>query len=86
MDFESIIFAQSARRHRIGRVRALYLIRSEEPKVINHEIIGESRLLWVGLDDRGLDIEIIGILNGDELLVIHVMPLFRKRGRRYEEQ
>jgi len=47
---------------------------------------GESRLLWVGLDDRGFDIEIIGILNGDELLVIHVMPLFRKRGRRYEQQ
>jgi len=86
MDFECITFAQSARRHRIGRARALSLIRSEEPQVVNHKIAGESRLLWVGLDDRGLDIEIIGILNGDELLVIHVMPLFRKRGRRYEQQ
>ena len=86
MDFESIAFAQSSRKHRIGRARALYLIRSEEPQVINHEIIDESRLLWVGLDDRGLDIEIIGILNGDESLVIHVMPLFRKRGRRYEQK
>jgi len=85
MDFESITFSQSARRHRIGRARALYLIRSEEPHIISHEIVGESRLLWVGLDDRGLDIEIIGILNRDDLFVIHVMPLFRKRGRRYEQ-
>jgi hypothetical protein len=36
---------------------------------------GESRMLWVGPDDRGLELEVIAVvLDDDTLLVLHVMP------------
>jgi hypothetical protein len=39
-------------------------------------------LFWVGIDDRGLELEIAGVEFEDEILIIHVMPTnFRKRGR-----
>lgn len=39
-----------------------------------------ERLLWVGPDDRGLELEIIASIEPDYLLVIHVMPnQFRRR-------
>ena len=77
-----IHFAQSARRHRIGKAHALW--------VINHfEAIREmapdgsgkaDRLMWVGRDDRGLELEVIAIELIEVLLVIHVMPMnFRRR-------
>ena len=39
-----------------------------------------DRVLWIGLDDRGLELEVIGLHLGDVLLVIHVMPYrFRRQ-------
>ena len=37
---------------------------------------GEAGLLWVGNDDRGLELEVIAVIREEEdlLLVIHVMP------------
>jgi hypothetical protein len=38
-------------------------------------------LFWIGVDDRGLELEIAGIEFEDEILVIHVMPRdFRRKG------
>jgi hypothetical protein len=38
--------------------------------------------VWVGPDDRGLEFEIVAIVEPDYLLVIHVMPYhFRRRDR-----
>ena len=38
------------------------------------------RLIWVGRDDRGLELAVIAIEIGETLLVIHVMPTsFRRR-------
>lgn len=40
----------------------------------------QQRLLWIGPDDRGLELEVIAIVEPDYLLVIHVMPRqFRRR-------
>ncbi len=39
-----------------------------------------DRLVWVGADDRGLDLEIVAVREPGYLLVIHVMPHhFRRR-------
>ncbi len=39
-----------------------------------------ERLLWIGPDDRGLDLEVVAIVEPEYLLVIHVMPhQFRRR-------
>jgi hypothetical protein len=73
-------FTQSARRHRIGRARALYVINTAEPVVVEADEDVRERLLWIGPDDRGLDLEVIAIIEPEYLLVIHVMPhQFRRR-------
>jgi hypothetical protein len=50
----------------------------QRPGLFNNE----KKLAWVGTDDRGLELEIIGIDDQYEIFVIHVMPtVFIKRGR-----
>jgi len=40
----------------------------------------QVRLLWIGTDDRGPELEVVAIVELDQLLVIHVMPTqFRRR-------
>ncbi len=34
----------------------------------------DDRLVWIGVDARGVELEIIGIDQGERLLVIHAMP------------
>ena len=67
-------FSRSARRHRIGKAHALYVMNTVAPEVIPAEGVEEEQLLWIGRDDRGLDLEIVAIVEADFLLVIHVMP------------
>lgn len=78
-----IRFARTARRHRIGKARALAAMNdSGEPQVIPASREGESdRYLWVGRDARGVLLEVIAVERPDCLLVIHVMPVhYRDRG------
>lgn len=73
-------FTQSARRHRIGKARALYVIEHSDPRRIPADEDVRERLVWVGPDDRGLDLDVVAIVEPDHLLVIHVMPYqFRRR-------
>jgi len=51
-----------------------------EPVRVPAEHDLRERLLWIGPDDRGLDLEVITIVEPDYMLVIHVMP-HRFRGR-----
>ena len=72
-------FTQSARKHRIGKTRALYVINHYMPINIQSDAETKEKLLWIGQDERGLDLEIVAILLDNYLLVIHVMPtIFRK--------
>ncbi len=58
----------------------MYVINHAEPVVVESDEDVPERLLWVGPDDRGLDLEVIAIVEPDYLLVIHVMPhQFRRR-------
>ncbi len=74
-------FSQSARRHRIGKARALHVIAGADPSRVSD---GEApdRLVWVGEDDRGLELEVVALGLPDYLLVIHVMPTQLRRRRR----
>jgi hypothetical protein len=71
-------FTQSARRHRIGRAHALYVMDASEPTVLE-EPDQPRRLVWLAADDRGLMLEIVAIETPDYLLVIHVMPYDLRR-------
>ena len=51
-----------------------------EPSVMATDEDLQERLLWIGTDDRGLELEVIAIVETDFLLVIHVMPhQYRRR-------
>jgi hypothetical protein len=42
---------------------------------------GEELRAWVGLDDRGIELEIAAVVRPDCLLVLHVMPTDLRRKR-----
>ena len=73
-------FTKSARKHRLGRGRVLEIIEGVEPTV-QSDARGD-RLLWIGRDSRGLEIEVVGLLLSDVLLIIHAMPAGFRKGRR----
>ena len=76
-----IKFTQSARKHRIGKARALFVISRYSPDInIGEGQDGEDQMIWIGEDDRGLELEITAIVLTEYLLVTHVMPTdLRKR-------
>ena len=75
-------FSRSARKHRIGKAHALFVMERSEPIVVRADDLEDERWFWVGVDDRGLELEIVAIVLPEALLVIHVMPAhYRRRGR-----
>ena len=78
-----IKFTQSARRHRIGKAHALFVIEHYSPRIdIGEGQDGEDQHIWIGEDDRGLELEITAIVLADYLLVTHVMPTDLRRRKR----
>lgn len=78
-EYEQIRFTSSARKHRVGKASALRVIHGYAPEVLDLE---RYKLVWVGFDERGRELEVIAVLENKELIVIHVMPRFyRRRGR-----
>jgi hypothetical protein len=73
-----IHFSKSARKHKIGKERAKFVMKTSQARIT---WIGErEEWQWVGKDNRGLDLEIIAIREGSNLIVIHVMPRgFRRK-------
>lgn len=73
---QEVRFAQSARKHKIGKARALAALEnSGDPVVVlapSDDL--DDRLVFIGKDDRGIELEIIAVQLSDFLFVIHVMP------------
>lgn len=71
---KGVRFAQSTRKHRVGKAHALYVMNlydfEEDPE-------DSSRLRWLGNDVNGRELEIVAIDLDEYLLVIHVMPTRR---------
>ena len=80
-EFDLIRYSKSARKHRIGRASADYVIRHNSPNAIQPEPL---KLLWVGFDERKRELEIIAVLEEHELIIIHVMPTIYRRGKKDE--
>lgn len=77
-----IRFAQSARRHRIGKAHARCVMSEYEPTRVPADDEHGERLVWVGTDVRCLELEIVAIVETDYVLVIHLMPRsFNRRAR-----
>jgi hypothetical protein len=77
---KNIRFTSDARKHKIGAAHARFVIENSVAVRTPGQNEFEHRLFWVGVDNRGLELEIAGIEFEDEILIIHVMPMnFRKR-------
>lgn len=77
---KEVRFAKSARKHRIGKAHALFVLENHEPVTFLSSYGEDQKLLWIAQDDRGLELEIVAIKLVEHILVIHVMPRnFRRR-------
>lgn len=74
-----LAWTQSSRRHRIGRAHARHVISTVEPTTIT-TADGSEGLMWVGSDDRGLELEVVAVVLPGLYLVIHVMPTALRGG------
>ncbi len=78
---------QAARKRRIGVGHVRYVIENTDAEPVQLHS-GNTGLQWIGTDDRGDVLEIMGLELIDEhgeqfLLVTHVMPYrYRREGRR----
>jgi len=70
---------RSARRHRIGKTHAMFVIMTIEPERVAATEVADARLLWIGPDDRGIELEIVALDLGDVIVVLHVMPTSLRR-------
>ena len=68
-----------ARRHRIGKAHALHVIRTTNPTLVSATDVADARLVWIGDDDRGIELEIVALDLDDQIVVIHVMPTSLRR-------
>jgi len=79
-------FAQSARRHRIGRARALHVIANAAVEITVAGPSGQDdRRVFLGDDATGRALEVMAVPTKTGLLVIHVMDLRTKWRPLYEE-
>jgi hypothetical protein len=81
-----IEFAQSARRHLVGRARARYVIANPAVKITMPAEEGQDdRLVYLGDDPTGRALEVMAVPIETGILVIHVMDLRLKWHPLYEE-
>lgn len=57
----------------------MYLITNSDPVQIPATPTLDARLVWVGEDDRGIELEIVALDLPDAIVVIHVMPMELRR-------
>jgi len=72
---------RSARRHRIGKAHANFVMPTNTPIMLAADADLDQRLCWIGPDDRGLELQIVALDLPEAIVVIHVMPTaLRKDG------
>jgi hypothetical protein len=82
-----IRFAQSARKHRIGKGEAQYVMEHYSAELVIGELGAPDQMVWIGLDKRMRELEIAALVLEEYLLVVHVMPTsLRRRKRRWQEK
>lgn len=72
-------WTQAARRHRVGKASARFVMASSDP-IVDVNDRGEEVRTWVGPDARGRELEVVAVVATDNrtgevvLLVLHVFP------------
>ena len=77
-----IRFAQSARKHRIGTARAMFVMENNPFQTLVNDVGDKVQQIWIAVDDRGLELEVVAVVLGNCLLVTHVMPTALRRRRK----
>lgn len=73
-----LVFTRSARKHKIGRASALYVLGTVEPvREVGASREGHDYLTWKGPDERGRVLEIVAVDRGEDFLIFHVMPEYK---------
>jgi hypothetical protein len=57
----------------------MHVITSTDPVPVPATDTADARLVWIGQDDRGVELEIVALDLGETLVVIHVMPTSLRR-------
>ncbi len=57
----------------------MHVITTTTPEQIPASDIADARLVWIGADDRGIELEVVALDLGDVVVVIHVMPTSLRR-------
>jgi hypothetical protein len=58
---------------------ALHVLNTVDPTTIPATADNSERGVWIGQDDRGVELEIVGVVEPDLLLIIHVMSTYYRR-------
>jgi hypothetical protein len=51
----------------------MYVMTSTKPTLVPATDAFDERLVWIGKDDRGIELEIVALALPDAVVVIHVM-------------
>ena len=52
----------------------MHVITTVEPQAVPATGVADARLVWIGLDDRGVELEIVARDLDDAVVISHVMP------------
>jgi len=77
-----IKFTQASRKHRIGKTRVLFVMENYSPSLLEGNLDYIERYVWIGKDDRGLELEVVALILKEYLLITHVMPTDLRKGKR----
>ncbi len=55
------------------------MIDSVVPDHVPMTATADARLVWIGEDDRGIELEIVALDLDDAIVVVHVMPTALRR-------
>lgn len=70
-----------ARKHHVSRARIPQALQAHTEAITLHGHGSDPKILFRGLDNRGVELEVIAVVLPRELLVIHAMPTHYRRGR-----
>ena len=57
----------------------MHVITTVEPQAVPTTEVADARLVWIGLDDRGIELEIVALDLDEAVVIIHVMPTDLRR-------
>ena len=77
-----IKFTQASRKHRIGKTRVLFVMENYSPSLLEGNLDYIERYVWIGKDDRGLELEVVALILEEYLLITHVTPTDLRKGKR----